>query len=438
MDSLINIIEPILSSIGNFYTIATHFLIQYQLLISVVSIILLLLFRIVMANLLYVSRKDKQQWIIWGVLLVLQIIISFVKMANLWFVLQLGIYAVMIVYCMIFDQQRQLKTALYSNNMVFEDQSERYSNKGSSEGTEARKQRDSKLRRGWTFNRMHMKMKVPVLTVTYTFKLSPMATEEQLAKARSYLNRFYSDYNWRGNRKTDFYEISGEIKTNKINALGFDKELSDALDWYIVPLGAIDVSTKKTAKETPYVWMLHDPKTEGKTYKELEKTTLFTPAPQGFVVGQTGGGKSVLLNTIIAHWINKAKQNKQTELYLADAKRMEFRPYEKLEEVAGVAVTLEEAVELSDMFVDKMTERNVFMEQEGIKNIPLDGAVTLNKYIDINGKLIKKKEIVEIELNDGTIKKIKAGELDNRTDIKRINFPETEKEDEEKEYEPMW
>lgn len=177
--------------------------------------------------------------------------------------------------------------------------------------------------------------------------------------------------------------------------------------------------------------MMHDPKTEGKQYQALAKTQTFATAPQAFIVGSTGGGKSVLLNTIIAHFVNKAKQDSQTELYLADAKRVEFRPYESLEEVAGVAVTIDECRDLLNKFREKMYERNQMMEKEGIKNIPLDGKIQLKQHIDINGHLIFGNEVIEFKTTDGQVCKDYAMNLNGRTDIAEINIPEPVEEEED-------
>lgn len=177
--------------------------------------------------------------------------------------------------------------------------------------------------------------------------------------------------------------------------------------------------------------MIHDPKTEGKTFPVLAKTQTFPAAPQAFVVGSTGGGKSVLLNTMIAHLVNKGKQEHQAELYLVDPKRVEFRCYESLKEVEQVAVTLDEALELTNKFREKMLDRNEMMEKEGIKNIPLDGKVSLKRHIDINGKLFFGNEVVEFKTTDGQIVKDYALNLKDRTDIAEVNMPDPEPEEKE-------
>jgi hypothetical protein len=111
-------------------------------------------------------------------------------------------------------------------------------------------------------------------------------------------------------------------------------------------------------------------------------------------------------------------------LYLADAKRVEFRPYESLEEVEGVAVTLEEAVALTDNFVKEMEDRNIIMEQDGAKNLPLNGKVHLKKFVAINGKLVHGDIPVEFKTSDGVTRKDRAKALLERNDVVEVNIPD--------------
>lgn len=438
-ESVQNLLDEIFILISSTWITLSDIVFQYKLPIVIFMILFVALFRIIMANLLYVRRHDKADWAVWGIFMFVQLVVSFIALPWLWTLSELVIIGAIIGYCVLQDKTKQVVSTIYSGNIVYEDNSDRYNNGGDSEAQAIRKQKDAAVHRSWEKSRTHMKMKVPVLVTRFRFKISPTYTEEQVSKVIAQLNKYYADYNWRRNLSNNgiFCDIVAEVKTDKNLVVKFDKELSDQLDWYVVPLGAIDVSNQKTAHETPYVWLMHDPKTEGKTYPALEKTRTFTPAPQGFVVGQTGGGKSVLLNNMIAHFVNKAKQDGQALLYLADAKRVEFRPYESLEEVAGVATSLQEAVDLSDDFVDEMMKRLDMMQREGIKSIPLDGHVDLKRFIDINGTLIYGADIIEFKTSDGKIHKDRAMNLKGRTDIIEINMPEEEKEEEEDDKDSM-
>lgn len=148
----------------------------------------------------------------------------------------------------------------------------------------------------------------------------------------------------------------------------------------------------------------------------------------------------MLVNTIIAHFVNRAKMDRQTELYLCHAKRVEFKPYESLKEVKQVAVTLNDAVKLTDSFCKEMHQRNEMMEKEGIKNIPLDGHIKLNRTINIYGHLIYGSDIIEFKTKDGKVHKDRAIYLDGRDDIAEVNIPEPkeEKPQEEKKRSFAW
>ena len=436
MNTLISLIIELLGYIPLLFSFAAHELFAYKLFVFIPVTVMVFLFRLVMANVLYVKRHDKVDWGVWAVYLCLQLISYFIAISWIWLLTETIIILAMPIYVMIFDKTRTVKTIIYNNSIVYEDNSEKYSNNKNSDNNEFKefvKRRETAILRRFTFSRSHLKFGLPVLCTKFVFRVSPMATEEQLAKAVSHLNRYYDDYNWFRQKATNGikYEFSAEIKINRIQAINFDQELSDALDWCVVPVGAIDVSTKQAQKETPYVWIMQDPRKEGKSYPCLSKTKLFTPSVHAFVVGATGGGKSVLLNTIIGHWVNKAKKERQAELYLADAKKVEFKPYESLEEVQGVAYDLKEAVELTDDFVKEMHMRNDMMAKEGIKDIPLNGKIKLKRSININGTIVYGSDIIEFKTKDGKIHRDRALNLDGRDDIIEVNLPEEDNDDEE-------
>lgn len=428
MESLINSLLGILLQICDVIYV-------YKIPITIVISILILFYRLILANLLYVKRHDKADWFIFGGICIAEIIITIVQRPWIWVVAQIVLLLFMYLWACHADQTRQVKTVIYSNSVVYEDNSDKYDEKDG-DSAKAQKMKDGQIIRRFTKSRAHMSMGMPVLVTKFIFRFSATATEEQLAKCVSYLNKYYSEYNWRRNMAKSGvkYEITAELKTKTNLVLKFNKEISDQLDWCVVPIGAIDISNKETANKTPYVWMMHDPKSEGKSYECLKETKLYTPAPQAFCCGQTGGGKSVLINTIIAHFVNKAKTDRQTKLYLIDPKMVEFMPYTSLKEVEGVALSLDEAVDLTNQFCKEMHKRNSIMKEEGMKSLPLDGKVNLQRHIDINGHIIYGMDVVEYKLKDGSIHKNKAMNLLNfKDDIIEVNIPEEEVEEEKKE-----
>lgn len=440
MDALLRLFNQILSLAIQGISFVSTTLFVHKAAVVVAAAIFLLFYRLIISNTISTKRHDKQDWITFGIMFFFNIIAFFVAVPWIFLLIEAAIFVFSVFNIFIKDDYREVKTSIYEAHIIYEDNSNQYSNKEGNQEAEARKKaRDGAIHRSFAFTRTHMKLGIPIFVSKFKFKIATSATEEQISKAVATLNNYFNEYNWRKQITKDgkSYEFTAELKTLKIKPIDFDKELSDELDWYVVPLGAIDVSTKKNAKETPYVWMMQDPKKEGKHYKCLDKTRLYSPAPHGFVVGQTGGGKSVLVNSMLAHWINKAKTERQVELYLCDAKQVEFKPYESLAEVKEVAVNLMQAVDLTDRFVRQMHERNNMMQKEGIKDIPLDGKIKLNRSININGHIIYGSDIIEYKTADGKIHKDRALNLDGRTDIIAVNIPDDNEKEEKKEESPF-
>lgn len=433
MEAVETLLEPFIKAAVYITTVVGAFAFEHKIVISIVMTLVIVFYRFLMANMLYVKRHDKADWVTWGVLFALHTINAFIVVPEIYLAVETSIIIFLFVYAFFTDDSNAVKSTIYDSNIVYDDNSDRFDNNANNELKERKRRKDAKVSRSLSFSRTHSKYGIPVLMSKFTFKKSVMASNEQFAKAVEHLNDYYRDYNWRRNlsKNGKRYEFTAEVKVNKISAIPFDKELSDSLDWYVVPLGAIDVSNKKAIKETPLVWMMHDPKTEGKSYKALAKTVTYPKAPQAFVVGKTGGGKSVLVTGMLAHWVNKAKTSKQVKLYLCDAKRMEFKPYESLEEVSSVAVTLQEAVDLTDEFCKEMHKRNGIIAKEGGNSIPLDGRVSLKRCIDINGHIFENHEIVDFKTKDGKLHRDRALNLKGRTDIAEINIPSDGEEENE-------
>lgn len=420
-------------------TFIADFVYGYKTIIAICVGVCLLFYRVLLANLTYVRRNDKQDWVVFGILFVANIISAFIYVHSVWLVAQLVIIGAAIIYAVIRDKLEQVTSTIREGGIIYDNKNDQFDNnkgEGAAERRERKKYRDNRIKRRWSADRMHWSMGVPVFATNFYFKTSTTATVEQISKVISNLNKYYDQYNFSDSRTKNGIKtkITAELIVNKVRSIPFDKDISDQLDWCIVPLGAVDVANNKTIKDTPYVWTIHDPKKEGKTFDCLKNTKTYPPSPHCYVVGQTGGGKSVLVNNMLAHWINKAKQDKQTELYLCDAKRVEFKPYLSLEEVAGVAFTLQEAVDLTNDFVEEMHKRNKLMGDEGGRSLPLDGHVTYNRHIRINDVDIPGMTVIEYRTEEGgPIKKDRAMNLDGRTDIVEINIPEMGEEKEEEE-----
>ena len=435
------IIETALYWLNTALSFVANTAFEYKLQVVIAVGVLTLVYRVILANLMYVRRKDKIDWAIFGVCFVLNIVNYFVVIPAIWLVAELAILGFMFAYAYIRDRAGYVRSTIYEGGIIFDDKSDQYDNnkgEGASELKERKKYKDTRIKRRWSADRLHFICGMPVFAVNFVFKTSTTATVEQKSKVVANLNQYFDEYNFSDTRTKGGIrtKITAEVVVNKIRAIPFDVEVSNQLDWCIVPLGATDIANAKTIRDTPYVWTIHDPKKEGKTFDCLKNTKTYPPSPHCYVVGQTGGGKSVLVNNMLAHWINKAKQDKQTELYLCDAKRVEFKPYVSLEEVAGVAFTLQEAVDLTNDFVAEMIRRNDIMAKEGGRSLPLNGHTTYTRHIEINGKTVYGMDVVEFRTEEGgPIQRDRAMNLNGRTDIVEINIPEPKVEEEDKEEE---
>lgn len=122
---------------------------------------------------------------------------------------------------------------------------------------------------------------------------------------------------------------------------------SDGKPWSEIPLGL--------GKDGPIVWNL-------------------AAQPHMLVCGTSGGGKSVLQRNIIFHCIQHADEMKFLGV---DLKRVELKPFAKYDEaVLGIAVELEDGVEILRYGNDQMMERYTQMEEQGV-----------NHFNDLPGKM---------------------------------------------------
>lgn len=91
--------------------------------------------------------------------------------------------------------------------------------------------------------------------------------------------------------------------------------------------------------------------------------------PHLLVAGQTGGGKSVCLTTIIASLLFQ-KTPKELKLLLIDPKRVEMSVFKNIPHLLAPVITNIELVPLAlDKIIKEIEKRYVRMEQQGLNNI---------------------------------------------------------------------
>lgn len=406
----------------------TDFAYQYALIINLILVFIMPLYRIAIANVVYVSRNDTVQWVLYGIAEVWAITNIFMTNTLVWFLSCFLLICFVLGSTCLLDKTNQLKTTIRGSNIIFKNEDP------AEEKTKEKQIAEARIERSYIKAGTHLVKGVPVFGIQFKFKLSPTADEQQIGKVVQNLSKFYTEYNWRPARKKANQLIIAEIKTNTVKAIDFPQALSNELPWYMVPLGAVDITSKKTINDTPYIWSLHDPKVEGKTFPSLKNVNLPPHSPQCFIAGGTGGGKSVCLNTIIAHFLNCAKnKGRQARLFLGDAKRVEFTPYEGLEEVEGIAYDLESLDKITTEFRRIMKERNTILAEEGMKEPPLDGRVTLRKHTNINGHIVLDTKPLNVKFKNGDIKELLPPDiLAQKEEIAEVDFGDNKEEEDQK------
>ena len=279
---------------------------------------------------------------------------------------------------------------------------------------------DGKIHTRLSIKKMQFKSGIPIFSHIYKWEMNTTATPEMFSKVVSLIMKYLPEYVVKGIRRGKWYELMIAPKQLKAVSVMFSKKISDELPWYIIPLGSVDTSSKSNALSTTYVWRLQE---TDEQFKCLSKMRRMPAAPMGFIVGATGGGKSVLLNCIIAHFINKHN----VELYMSDPKKIEFGPYASLKEVKVVGKTKDEIKEVFKLFNSKMVQRYTFLEKLGVSILPLDGKINLDgSSVVVNDSAFKSDDIVKIKTSDGEEKEVKASELknyaSNRDDAKKASI----------------
>lgn len=125
----------------------------------------------------------------------MQIITVFIKPPSIWLFAELFLFVAMIGYALLMDKTRQLKTTVYSNNLVYEDTSDKYEDKEKNEKKEKTRMHDGKISRYFSASRMHMILGVPVFMNKFVFRISTTSTQEQISKMVKQLSDYYNEYN---------------------------------------------------------------------------------------------------------------------------------------------------------------------------------------------------------------------------------------------------
>jgi S-DNA-T family DNA segregation ATPase FtsK/SpoIIIE len=107
----------------------------------------------------------------------------------------------------------------------------------------------------------------------------------------------------------------------------------------------------------------------GKTIAGDPYVADLTRAPHLLIAGQTGSGKSVCINSIMASLL-LSKAPDDLRMILIDPKVVELKPYEKIPHLLGPVITQPEvAVQALKWATLKMDERYAVLAQAGVRNI---------------------------------------------------------------------
>ena len=107
------------------------------------------------------------------------------------------------------------------------------------------------------------------------------------------------------------------------------------------------------------------------------------------IAGQTGSGKSVFLNTVIASIIN----NRNTDFIMVDTKKVELSVYHNLNSLLfPVCTNCEQTIVALNWVVTEMTKRYSLFEKNGVRNI--------KKYNELHKKKMNRIVIIVDELAD--------------------------------------
>lgn len=262
--------------------------------LSVGFLVMLVWFRVWLTTTIRIEPNEKTNWILWGIptavfgvawllpssliLTIAEVVVAAYCGVVRWYIKRQGSDAI--------------KSLILSSNVVFGDDEgegkndEEKGGKGRSRESARRKV----IKVAWGVKQMSWKSGVvPAFSTVYKFRMSPKPKSEEFVRVTERLGAYFPEFNFIGARKGKFYTVLCAIQA-KPRVVKWDRSISDQLPWYIVPLGAMDPSSKKAAKESLYVWRLKD---DSKQYRILKGKAKSLAAPHGFAAGSSGGGKAV-------------------------------------------------------------------------------------------------------------------------------------------------
>lgn len=163
----------------------------------------------------------------------------------------------------------------------------------------------------------------------------------------------------------------------------FDFELSDRLNWWEIPLGVCDDGS-------PYIWHSYP----DKKYGNVSRINCI-------INGAIAGGKTNLLNVMIAHLLNKRnKDNINSEIYLVDPTTIQFNDYDKLMGVRCVANNVDDFWKILADMREKIAVRSEWLRDNNLTAIPADSKeyppiflliddydILTEKYLTVNKEL---------------------------------------------------
>lgn len=387
---------------------------QYNIFVFAFFTILLLFIRFRLSNRIVIKRKETTNWVIFGILMIANILSFFIKVASISMIINI-IMLISIALIIIFTRNSKkiamINGAVLSSDLAFDTGSGGPSKMQKLwEGEAVALEKAAKnvsgpsvIKHSLAFSSVTMISGTPVFTHTFKWVMNIAANKEQYYYIQSQIAQFFKDYNWIGNKKGKYFVLTAYPKSSKtIPFLPFNEKLSSEMPWYCVPLGSIDtINAKKTDPGISlYYWLLHDDKMEfsdpivesSLLKNNVNKDSIFE-APMGLIAGGTGGGKSVLLKTAIAHWIN----TNEVDLYLSDPKGgAEFGTFKEIPCVKEVATDLTTSYNIFKNFTVEMNKRYLNMGKLGINKLPLDGEVNLTdtQCIMVNGNVFKFNEAI--------------------------------------------
>lgn len=406
---------------------------QYDLIVTAILLLIFAFMVILSENQLQLKRKVHKTWTIFGLTTFMLIISFFIVVSSISFIIKLVAILFWVIYFFTMGGHKlslQIMSAIYSGGIVYDNQTAKGPSRlqeiwaGKAEAME-KWEKEAKappvpISHSMSFKRVTTIGGLPILCHTFKFSMSVTAQKEQFYRVQSQLQQYLSEYNWIGMRQGKKYAITAFPKSKKNVILHYQSAVSEMMPWYVIPLGAQDTSTKQTIQDSMVFWKMHDdqelyqamikpkaPMENNQSFRETKES------PMGLICGGTGGGKSVMLKTIIAHLVSKH----MVKLYLSDPKGgAEFGNLKTLPEVESVATDLYSTYEIFKEFLLAMSQRYQAMGKLGINKLPLDGKVDINHFVSVGGNIFHENDAVTVRMG-GKTEEIDAGQLKPGIDL---------------------